>query len=117
MTGAADHAEVLAHLAAADVLVVPSLLESMNRVCVEAAAAGTPFVVTRSTGVAGYLDEEGVGVVIEPGSAEQIAAGIRSILSGTWRRDPQAARRFVARFDPRSVAARVAGLLRRCRRR
>jgi glycosyltransferase involved in cell wall biosynthesis len=59
--GKVPPAEALDLLAGADVLAVPSHLESMNRVCVEAAAVGTPFVVTQTTGVAGWLPGRGWG--------------------------------------------------------
>ena len=43
-------------LAGADVVAVPSHLESLNKVCVEAAAVGTPFVVTETTGIAAWVN-------------------------------------------------------------
>lgn len=110
--GAAPHAEVLAYLAGADALVVPSLQESLNRVCVEAAAAGTPFVVTSSTGVAGFLGEPGVGLVVPPRSPAAIREALREIFTGSFARDEVAVRAFVERFSTENVTPRVAELLR-----
>src|SRR5262249_59399670 len=67
-------------LAGADVLVVPSRVESMNRVCVEAAAVGTPFVVTRTTGVTGWLSGPGVGVVAPSGDGDQLTSALGGVL-------------------------------------
>lgn len=110
MLGAVPHNKVLRMMSAADVLVVPSILESMNRVCVEAAAAGTPFVVTSSTGVADYLSEEGVGLAVAPDDAAALATAMTRILSGSWRRDGAAAARLVNRFDTATIAPQVVRL-------
>ncbi len=113
LAGGVPHQEVMRWMSAADVLVVPSHLESMNRVCVEAAAAGTPFVVTETTGVSGYLDRPGVGVTIPPRDPAALAAAVRPILAGNWHRDAVAARSFIARFDMASIAPALGDLFAR----
>ena len=113
LTGVVPHRQVLRWLSGSDVLVVPSHLESMNRVCVEAAAAGTPFVVTDTTGVAGYLDRPGVGVTVPPRDASALSAAIRPMLAGEWMCDPEAMRSFVARFDMASIAPAMGDLFSR----
>lgn len=90
-------------LAGADVLAVPSHLESLNKVCVEAAAVGTPFVVTATTGISAWVGESTVGLVVPPGEPDAMAHGIRSALQGT----PPASsdiEAFVAPFAPDRVA-------------
>ncbi len=102
--------DALELLAGADVLAVPSHLESMNRVCVEAAAVGTPFVVTETTGIAGWLPGAGVGVVVPPRNPSALAAGLAEVLAGRFVRDPHATETFVRRFAPDSVAAELIAL-------
>jgi glycosyltransferase involved in cell wall biosynthesis len=107
------HDEVLRTLAGADLVVVPSLVESMNKVCVEAAAVRTPFVVTSTTGVSTYLDERGVGEVVPPRDRRALASAIRGVLDGRWQRDEAATLRFVNRFAPSVVAAAMSELFAR----
>jgi glycosyltransferase involved in cell wall biosynthesis len=92
-------------LAGADVLAVPSHLESMNRVCVEAAAVGTPFVVTEKTGVAGWLPGPGIGVVVPGGDCRALAAALGEVIAGGFVRNAERTLEFVRRFAPERVAA------------
>lgn len=64
--GAVAPEQAASVLAAADVVAVPSHLESLNKVCVEAAATGTPFVVTETTGISAWVPDQGVGLVVPP---------------------------------------------------
>ncbi|MEI7554169.1 glycosyltransferase [Candidatus Chlorohelix sp.] len=68
------------YLAGADLVVVPSLLEALNKVVMEAAAVGTPSVVTRTSGVALYASSAGAAISIDPFSAEALAEGILKAL-------------------------------------
>ena len=79
-TGQVEHSQVRHHLAGADVFVCPSILEAQNKVVPEAAAVGTPSVVTETTGIASYLAPEGACVSIPPGSAQTIADAILQLL-------------------------------------
>jgi len=98
------HAQVTRLMGAAAVVAVPSIQESLNRVCAEATAAGTPFVVTRTTGIAHLIQSEGVGLVVEPDDDRALADALGDVLSGTWRRDPGAAAEFLEQFRAASVA-------------
>jgi len=82
-TGQIDHAQVRSHLAGADVFVCPSILEAQNKVVPEAAAVGTPSVVTETTGIASYLAPEDACASVPPSSAEALAEAILRLL-----RDP-----------------------------
>ena len=60
-------------LAAADVVAVPSRLESLNKVCVEATAVGTSFVVTETTGISAWARAANIGVIVPPDDEEALA--------------------------------------------
>lgn len=82
-TGQVEHSLVREHLAGADVFVCPSILEAQNKVVPEAAAVGTPSVVTETTGIASYFAPHDACVSIPPRSADAIADAILKLL-----RDP-----------------------------
>ena len=73
VTGPVSAADLRRLLASADVVVVPSILEGMNKVAVEAAAVGTPCVITRTTGIAATLASAGAGRLVEPRDPEGLA--------------------------------------------
>jgi glycosyltransferase involved in cell wall biosynthesis len=85
LIGAVPHQQTLQYLAAADVAVVPSVAESFSRVVVEAAAVGTPAVVTDTTGVSAYVADHQAGVVVEPRCGASIAAGLHQLLTDPTR--------------------------------
>ncbi len=88
LTGGVPHEQTLGYLAAADAVVVPSVAESFNRVAVEAAAVGTPVVVTRTTGVSDYVAAEDCGLVVEPRNGPSIGQALAKLLSDRtlWNR-------------------------------
>jgi len=94
-------------LAAADVVAIPSHLESHNKVAIEAAAVGTPFVVTETTGIAAAVPETGVGVVVGPDNAAALARGIGEMINGQWVFDAGAAAAFVRRYSPKQIATEL----------
>jgi glycosyltransferase involved in cell wall biosynthesis len=106
MLGAVPPDRAMELLAAADVAAVPSRLESLNKVCVEAAAVGTPFVVTETTGISAWARDAGVGFVVppddEPALAEALALAVRQ-----GPLTPAESAAFVAPFSPDRVAAEV----------
>ncbi|MEO5951794.1 MAG: glycosyltransferase family 4 protein [Chloroflexia bacterium] len=95
-TGQVEHSLVRDHLAGADVFVCPSILEAQNKVVPEAAAVGTPSVVTETTGIASYLKPMDACVSIPPRSAEAIAEAILRLL-----RDPD----YYARISENALRA------------
>ena len=107
VAGGVHPSRALEVLAAADVVVVPSPLESLNKVCMEAAAVGTPFVVTETTGVAAWVPPEGVGIVVPPRNAACLAWAIEEIIDGHFAYDAEASARFALRFSPDRIAAEV----------
>ena len=108
--GQASPAQATDWLAGADVVAVPSHLESLNKVCVEAAAVGTPFVVTESTGISAWVDGEGVGLVVPPADPAALASALREVVSGGWRSDRRRLSEFVQPFRPETVARQLVGV-------
>jgi glycosyltransferase involved in cell wall biosynthesis len=99
-------------LACADVVVVPSTREGSNRVTIEAAAVGTPVVVTRTAGIAGFLDGENWAVIAPNRDAEVLADGIRRAL-GLATVALTSGPTFARRFLPGEIAPQLVGLYRR----
>jgi glycosyltransferase involved in cell wall biosynthesis len=93
-------------MAAADVVAVPSRLESLNKVCVEAVAVGTPFVVTDTTGIEAWARKANVGIVVPAQQEDALAAGLIDAI-GRGPLDPGCIKGFVDQFSPRTVAAAV----------
>jgi glycosyltransferase involved in cell wall biosynthesis len=79
-TGQVPHAEVRHHLAGAEIVASPSVVEALHRVALEAAAVGTPVVVTETTGAATYLAPHNACIPVPPRSPEGIADAILRLL-------------------------------------
>jgi glycosyltransferase involved in cell wall biosynthesis len=73
-------------LAAADVVVLPSLSEGFPFVLLEALAMGCPVVASRVNGVPELIEDHKTGLLVPPRDPQALAAAIREILS-----DPTAA--------------------------
>lgn len=84
-------------------LVLPSRRETFGMVYLEALLSGIPFLHSRETGLDGYFDGAEVSVAVDPGSADEIAAGIRYLLDNgdRFRANVAALRRNggLAQFD------------------
>jgi glycosyltransferase involved in cell wall biosynthesis len=73
-------------LAAADVVVLPSLSEGFPFVLLEALAMGCPVVASRVNGVPELIEDHKTGLLVPPRDPQALAAAIQEILS-----DPTAA--------------------------
>lgn len=78
-------------VAAADVVVVPSIYEPFGLVALEAAALGTALVVSRTGGLAEIVEDGRTGWTFQPGNAGELSAALASALE-----DPKAARAYAA---------------------
>ncbi|NWF79972.1 MAG: glycosyltransferase family 4 protein [Chloroflexi bacterium] len=107
LTGGIPHPEAISYLAAADVVVVPSVAESFSRVVVEAAAVGTPTVVTRTTGVSDYVAAHGAGRVVDPRSGAAIAEALYELLidRAAWAACSARALAMAPAFSSTQIAA------------
>ncbi len=68
------------HMAAADVLVLPSLSEGLGVVLLEAMACGTPCVASRVGGVPEVLDGTTCGRLVPPADAAALATALEEVL-------------------------------------
>lgn len=84
--------ELLAWTAAADVAVMPIQPSTLNHRLTtptrlfDAMGAGVPVVASDLPGMAEIVRETGIGVLVDPASADAIAAGIREILDASKER-------------------------------
>lgn len=88
-TGALYDEEKLSALAAADLFVMPSLIESYGNAVAEAVAAGLPVLLTDTCGIAPAIHER-AGLAV-PLGVESLAHGLRTML------DPSARVRLTSR--------------------
>jgi len=75
--------------ASLDMLVLPSLIESMPMCLLEAMAAGKPVIATRVGAVSQLIRSEQFGLLLEPGDVGGLALAILRLLG-----DPQLACRL-----------------------
>ena len=104
--GLVDNATIARYCAAADLFVLPSLLEALPTVAVEALACGTPVVSSDNPGGLELHDLFGPDVMIVPREQPRpLAAAIGGFLDGKRRTLP-ATREIIERtFRPAAVAA------------
>jgi glycosyltransferase involved in cell wall biosynthesis len=107
---------VESHLAACDMVVVPSICrDSCPRTALEALAVGVPVVGSRIGGIPEIVRHEVTGILVTPNAPDELADAIVALgRNGDRRRAMgEAARRDAARrFDSRRTAADVAAILR-----
>jgi glycosyltransferase involved in cell wall biosynthesis len=100
------HAEVLAAMAAAGVMVVPSLWpEPFGLVAVEAMRQGTPVVASAIGGLAGIVEDGVTGRLVPPGDAEALGAAVREVTESPELslRMAEAGRRRAERYTTAAV--------------
>jgi glycosyltransferase involved in cell wall biosynthesis len=101
-TGLLDPGEVVAALAAADLVVHPSLNEIFPNAVGEAMACGRPVVAADAGGTGELLGRDGdTGVLVPPGDSVALEAVVRDLLADPGRRDRlggAARRRIEAEF-------------------
>ncbi|MCG8349552.1 MAG: glycosyltransferase family 4 protein [Chloroflexales bacterium] len=110
--GPVPHEQTQRYFAATDVMVIPSVVEAFNRVLIEAAAVGTPAVVTATTGAADYAGRAECALVVAPQSAPAIADSVARLLQDEalqWRMQERALA-FAQEFRPERIAAQLAEL-------
>ena len=77
--GAVPNEKVMLYMRACDMLVLPSFMEGMPTVIVEAGGCGLPVIATSVGGIPELLDLDR-GVLIAPGRVDELVLAIRTIL-------------------------------------
>ena len=108
LLGRVEHERVADLIAASDVVCQPSLIEPFGQVVLEALASERPVVATRIGGPSELVTPE-TGVLIDPGSVDSIAAGLRT--AAELPRPNPAARAIAEEHDVVKQAERVARIL------
>lgn len=67
--------------ASADLFVFPSIYEAMSLVVLEAMAAGTPIVASRTGGVPDVVKDGKTGILVRPGDYQALAEAIYRVLT------------------------------------
>jgi glycosyltransferase involved in cell wall biosynthesis len=78
--GAVPHPDVPSYLQHAELVVLPSWYEERGRILLEAMAAGTPVVATRTGGIPATVRDGVNGLLVSPRSPERLATAIDRIL-------------------------------------
>lgn len=92
LLGALDREAVMAALGAADMVVVPSVVDragnvdGLPNVLLEAMAAGRPVIASRVAGIPDVLTDGVNGVLVAPGDADALAEAIRRLAADPARR-------------------------------
>jgi glycogen(starch) synthase len=109
--GFLDAAELAGLLAAAGLVVVPSLYEPFGMVALEAQLAGAPVAVSDTGGLAELVEHGRTGLRFTPESPAAIAAAVRDVVAdpeGARRRAVSAQLRAREQFGWAAVASRTA---------
>lgn len=94
-------------LSQADIFVLPSFSEGLPLVLLEAMACGLPLVATRCGGPEEIVTDD-VGVLVDVGDPDQLAAAIGAVIDGYGRFDPARIRRRAEEcYDYRVIARRI----------
>jgi glycogen(starch) synthase len=106
---------LVACLAAADVVVLPSRYEPFGIVALEAAAAGAPLVSSATGGLGEVVIDGETGLSFAPGDVDGLAAGVRAVLDdpiAADRRARHAKSRLTDDFNWHTIAAATAEVYR-----
>ena len=107
-TGVVPYSEVAAHYRAADVFVLPSLMEAFGMPLAEAQVAGLPVVAARTGGIPDVVEHDVTGLLVPRGDPVALTAALRRLLDDPGLRARLAATgqgRARARFGWDQVAA------------
>jgi len=102
LAGACNHDRVIDYYGSSDAFVLPSFLEGLPVVLMEAMAMELPCVATWISGVPEIIEQDVEGLLVPPASATALADAVVRLME-----DPQAARRLgvaarrkvIARYD------------------
>lgn len=85
--GAVGQDRIQSYYSAADIFCLPSLLEGLPAVLMEAMATELPVVATRIMGVPELVDHGVSGLLVTPGRSSELARALLELISSPERRD------------------------------
>lgn len=93
--------DVPRYFGAANLALIPSLLDGLNKTGIEAASVGTPSIVSTNAGLATYVQQFGAGTVVPPRDHAALAAAILRLLDNraAWENASRNASRMAASFS------------------
>ncbi len=115
LAGNRGNAEMPAHYAASDLVVLPSLKEATSITGLEAMATGKPLVGTRVGGIPDLIAEDENGVLVDPADPDSLASGVRRMIDDAdfrQRAGKVSRQRVEDHFSWRVIAARTADVYR-----
>ena len=115
--GALPHEEALRRIEAADVLVLPSEIENLSHVAIEALAIARPVIAAAVGGMREVVDSGRTGLLLERTDAEAIAGALARLRDDPdlHQRLSEAAASEAARWSLSNVAGRLVDLLAQAR--
>jgi glycosyltransferase involved in cell wall biosynthesis len=108
LVGRVDHAALGPWFNAADLVCLPSHMEGLPNVLMEAMACGVPCVATRVGGIPEVVSEHS-GELVPVHDVPALAAALRNVLERRWDRDAMV--REAARFSWRASSDALAELI------
>jgi len=112
-TGSLPESATLAEMAKADIFVLPSLMEGLPVVLVEALALGLPVVASRVAGIPELIEDDKSGRLFTPSDWQDLQARLRDVLidRSAWARlGAEGRQRVEQEFRVETAAARMAEL-------
>jgi glycosyltransferase involved in cell wall biosynthesis len=108
MPGAMSHAEIVPYYSAADLSILPSLMEATSISCLEAMAAGLPIICTNVGGLP-FLVEDGVnGFLAKPADPQSLAHCLERLLVDDMEAMGRASQRAVdEKFSWATIASQT----------
>jgi colanic acid/amylovoran biosynthesis glycosyltransferase len=113
--GAVGQDDMASYYADCDVFCLPSFAEGVPVVLMEAMATGRPVIATRITGIPELIEDGVSGLLVAPGSLDQLVAALETLAASRELREQMglAGRHKVEEeFDARRCASQVAAIFR-----
>ena len=87
--GQLDRRPTMERIASASVMALPSVMESLGAVYLEAMSLGVPALATTGEGIGAYIDDGVDGILVPPGDDERLYTELRLLAT-----EPERARRI-----------------------
>ena len=110
-TGRLPEEDTLAEIAHADLLVLPSFMEGLPIVLMEAMAAGIPVIASRVAGIPELVEDDETGLLFTPSNWDELSSRIDLLLGDEALRTrlvKQARAKVTSEFDTRTSAEQLA---------